>query len=88
VPSASDKEVRARLFTRADCSLCDGASAILNRLADEGLLTWDTVDISSDLVLLQSYESRIPVLELSTGETFEGRISEFRLRRHLTRQTT
>lgn len=88
MPSASDGGVRARLFTRADCSLCDRAALILQRLADEKLLTWETVDISADPMLLQAYGSRIPVVELSTDEIFEGRISEFRLRHHLARQTT
>jgi hypothetical protein len=87
VPSASDSAIiRARLFTRADCSLCDRARAVLQRLSGEGLLTWEAVDISADPALTESYGSRIPVVELSTGDLFEGRISEFRLRQCLVRE--
>jgi hypothetical protein len=87
VPSASDSAtIRARLFTRAGCSLCDRACAILQRLSGEGLLAWEAVDISADLALTETYGSRIPVLELSTGDVFEGRVSEFRLRQRLTRE--
>ncbi len=87
MPSASDgNSVRARLFTRADCSLCDRARAILQRLSGEGLLVWEAVDISADSALTESYGSRIPVVELSTGDVFEGRVSEFRLRQCLARE--
>ena len=87
MPSASDSAtVRARLFTRADCSLCDRARAILQRLSSEGLLAWEAVDISADPALAETYGSRIPVVELSTGDVFEGRVSEFRLRQHLARE--
>ncbi len=87
MPSASDgAAVRARLFTRADCSLCFRARAILQRLSDEELLMWEVVDISADPALTANYGSRIPVVELSTGDVFEGRVSEFRLRQRLARE--
>ncbi|MGB0385132.1 MAG: glutaredoxin family protein [Ardenticatenaceae bacterium] len=73
----------ARLFTRDNCSLCERVYPILARLAAEGLLTVERIDIASDPTLMQEYGYRIPVLHLSTGHTYEGRISEFRLRRTL-----
>lgn len=82
--SASKKTVpHARFFTRANCSLCDRAYPILERLADEGLLTVEKIDIATDPTLMQQYQYRIPVVALSTGDVYEGRISQFRLRRAL-----
>jgi hypothetical protein len=75
----------ARFFTRQDCSLCDRARAILTQLSDEGLLTFDSLDIMTHPSLAEHYGQRIPVIELSTGVRIEGRISEFRLRQLLAR---
>lgn len=74
---------RATFYTRANCSLCEVAYARLARLAAEGLVVVERVDISDDPALTAAYGSRIPVLRLEGGVTFEGRISEFRVRRAL-----
>lgn len=73
----------AILYTRADCSLCDKAAHILERLAAEGLLTWEKRDIAASPALTAAFADRIPVVELIGGPRFEGRISEFRLRKAL-----
>ena len=73
----------ARFYTRSNCSLCDKAYPILAQLAAEGLIVLETVDIATAPRLTEIYGHRIPVVELSTGHTFEGRISGFRLRRAL-----
>ena len=77
---------QAHFFTRTDCCLCDRAYPILRRLAAEGLLEVTQVDIATDPSLLEKYKHRIPVVQLSTGHVYEGRISEFRLRRALRTQ--
>ena len=74
---------RARLYTAASCSLCGRAHRILERLEAEGRLVVEAVDISSDPELTRIYGERVPVVVLSSGERYEGRISEFRLRRVL-----
>lgn len=74
----------AQLYTRSNCTLCERVYPILVRLAAESLLTFELIDITSDPALMERYKWRIPVLSLSTGDRFEGRISEFRLRRRLT----
>lgn len=75
--------MHAILYTRADCSLCDKAAHILERLAAEGLLTWEKRDIAASPALTAAFADRIPVVELVGGPRFEGRISEFRLRKAL-----
>lgn len=83
--SSVSETARARLYTRAGCGLCERAATVLARLADEGLLSVEQVDIARDAALRDWYGDRIPVVVLSTGDVFEGRISEFRLRRALGR---
>ncbi len=84
MPSASDGVPRpARFYTRPTCSLCDRAYSVLERLAGEGLLTIERIDIQSSPALTERFGHTIPVVELSSGEIFQGRISEFRLRRAL-----
>ena len=85
---ASKQLPHARFFTRANCSLCDKAYPIVEKLAQEGLLTVEKIDIASDPLLTQQYGYRIPVVELSTGQVYEGRISQFRLRRALCPSST
>lgn len=79
----SESVPHVRFFTRTDCSLCERAYPILERLAGEGLLTVERMDIASDPALTAEYGARIPVLLFSTGAQYEGRISEARLRRDL-----
>ncbi|MDQ4076231.1 MAG: glutaredoxin family protein [Chloroflexota bacterium] len=75
---------QAHFYTRAGCSLCERASRVLARLEREGYLTVERLDIAADPTLDEQYGMRIPVVELSTGYRFEGRISEYRLRKALT----
>jgi glutaredoxin len=81
--SDSNSPPHARLFTRSDCSLCERARRVLDTLAAERLLTFESVDVDGDPLLAEQYGRRVPVVELSTGQSFEGRISEYRLRKEL-----
>lgn len=73
-----------RFYTRANCSLCEKVYPILERLAGEGLVHFERVDIAASPALTGRYGWRIPVIEFPDGTVLEGRISEFRLRRLLT----
>ena len=89
MPSDSNKISRKRVplahfYTRADCCLCERASRVLAGLEQGGYLTVERLDIATDPTLNEQYGVRIPVVELSTGHRFEGRISEYRLRKALT----
>jgi len=56
-----------KFYTRAQCSLCDKAEALL---AEGGFgKAYEKVDIESDVELLERYGDKIPVLHnTSTGE--------------------
>lgn len=72
-----------RFYTRAGCSLCERAYPILQRLAAEGALRVEVVDIAADAALDAALGTQIPVVELPDGRRLAGRISEFRMRRLL-----
>lgn len=71
------------LYTRPGCTLCDRVERLLAQLAAEGLLRWRRVNIEDEPALLARFEHAIPVVAIERGPTFEGRISEYRLRRAL-----
>jgi hypothetical protein len=60
--------VRARLFMKPNCHLCEDVVAHLERLQPELPHELEQVDISADADLLQRYGLRIPVLELAGHE--------------------
>lgn len=72
-----------RFYTRPDCSLCERVYPTLQRLAAEGIITVESINIEGDASLTDAYGTRIPVLEFPDGQVLEGRISEFRIRRRL-----
>ena len=71
------------LYTRPGCGLCRRVERVLAQLEAEGLAEWQLVNIESDPELLADLKERIPVLDVEGGPRFEGRISEYRLRRVL-----
>jgi len=73
----------ALLYSKEGCHLCERAKAILSRLAAEGLLDWQTVDIQENADLYERYWDKIPVVRMEDGRSWYGKISEFRLRRAL-----
>ncbi len=72
-----------RFYTRPGCSLCERVVPVLERLAAEGLIAWQVVNIEEDPRLLRQYADRIPVVEVEGVGVLSGRISEYRLRRLL-----
>ena len=77
---APTARIRVTLWGKADCSLCDKAQATLERLSEEYSLTVDKRDISDDPAIFERYHYLIPVVEVELGPSFEGKISEHRLR--------
>jgi len=60
------------VFGKPDCSLCEKAIAILERLRREFDFQIDHVDITQDLGLLGRYRERIPVVVLDGQEVASG----------------
>lgn len=68
------------LWGKADCSLCDRAKAILDRLSRDYPLQVIYRDITADPDAFERYRYVIPVVELPNGKRFEGKITEHWLR--------
>lgn len=80
--------IQLTLLTQADCQFCDSATAVLARVGEDHPLTVRRVDLGSEEG--RALAARHGVLfapgVLLDGQMFSyGRLSERRLRRHLTR---
>ena len=69
--------VRAVVYTRRDCHLCDEAIALLKRHA----IDVTTVDIDEQASLCELYDHCVPVVEIGGKVRFRGRVNEVLLRR-------
>jgi glutaredoxin len=67
------------LYTRHGCHLCDEARRIL----EDHQLTMKLVDIDTDPVLGERFDSCVPVVEIDGRIRFRGRIDPMLLRRIL-----
>jgi len=71
-----------RLFTRADCPLCDEAMDVLEEYGNV-LPEIEFVDIGGNAELERLHGESIPVLEIDGRIRFRGRIHPWLLERHL-----
>ena len=64
------------LYSKAGCSLCDDARALLEDAAAERSVEFELreVDIRADEALFERYRYRIPVITIDGREVLEGRI--------------
>jgi glutaredoxin len=73
------------LITRTGCHLCEEASAVLHRLADELGFGYDERDVDADPALRAEYSDHVPVILVDGREHGYWRVEEPRLRRALQR---
>ena len=64
------------LYTKPDCSLCDEAAAVLNRVRERMPFELEAVDISADSQLLARYGERVPVVLVDGEPAFEYVVDE------------
>jgi len=69
-----------RLMSRRECCLCDDARDVVSLLADEGLCSWEVVNVDRDKALLVRYGMDVPVLLINESEAFRHRVGEHELR--------
>jgi hypothetical protein len=75
--------VRARLFLKADCGLCEEAIALLRPFERRGHLALELVDIAANPELFRRYCFAIPVLAIEGGPTLEWPFDRAALRKVL-----
>lgn len=73
------------LYTRADCSLCDDAAALLDRLADSLRFRWMPVDVDRDPALRARFDALLPVIALGEKVLAAAPLSELVVRAALVR---
>ncbi len=69
--------LRAILYTRRNCHLCEDASALLRQYG----LDVETVDIDQHEELRERYDTCVPVVVIEGRERFRGRVNEVLLRK-------
>lgn len=74
---------RVVLYGKEDCSLCDKARVILERLQKDYPLAIEEVDITEDAELVQRYQYLIPVVHIDGHVAAVSKVSEVWLRQQL-----
>jgi hypothetical protein len=74
---------RLTLYTGPNCSLCDTAKALIEKVAADTPLTLEVVDITSDPALFEAHRYEIPVVAVDGAIALRGKVSEFWLRKLL-----
>ncbi len=74
---------RVVVYNRADCSLCDTALEIVERVCAELGQGYRVVDVDSDPELVAQFSDYVPVVEVDGVQQGFWRIDEARLRRVL-----
>jgi glutaredoxin len=69
------------LYGKADCHLCDEAEALLARVGSSLPIEVRKVDIQSSPELFARYQYRIPVIEVSGGQSLDWPTTPERVRR-------
>jgi len=64
-----------QLLSRHCCGLCEEAQAAVAAAAEQGLCTWETVNVDNDKALLVRYGMDVPVLLANGLEIFRHRVS-------------
>ena len=77
--------MRVVVYGKAECSLCDKATAILTRLRREFEFDVDHIDITENPELFARYRDRIPVVLLNGREIAAGIVTTPVLRSALSR---
>ena len=71
------------VWGKPDCSLCDQAHSILEKLSHEFAIVVTSRDITIDVEALERYRYLIPVVEIAGIPRFQGKVTEHWLRQEL-----
>jgi len=77
-----------QLLSRRDCCLCDDAKAVVAAAAEQGLCSWETINVDHDKALLVRYGLDVPVLLVNGQILFKHRVAAADLQTFLAALTT
>ena len=75
--------VTVEIYSKTECSLCDDAKAVLDKVRADIPFELREIDIESDPELLQKYGEQIPVVFIEGFKAFKFRVDEAELRHKL-----
>jgi len=64
-----------KLMSRRQCCLCDDAKAVVAALAEQGVCSWEIVDVDRDKGLLVRYGMDVPVILVDDRQVFKHRVT-------------
>lgn len=71
------------IMTKADCSLCDEAKAVIEQVIPDFSARIKMTDIESDPELLERYQEKIPVVLINGEQSFITKVHPITLRKKL-----
>jgi glutaredoxin len=77
--------VEVKIYSRADCHLCEDAKATIERVADEvdTAVTIEEIDVDTDETLRAEYGDRVPYVFVDGWPAFKYEVDTEELRRQL-----
>lgn len=75
--------IAIEILTKADCSLCDAAKQIVDRVLRDYPAQLTLKDIESDPDLIERYREKIPVVRINGRDSFIYKVHEITLRKKL-----
>jgi len=75
--------ITIEILTKKDCSLCDTAKAIVEKVLPDFPAQLKMTDIESDAGLFETYKEKIPVVRINGEESFVYKVHKVTLRKKL-----
>ena len=75
--------ITIEILTKKDCSLCDKAKAVVEKVLPDFPAKMVLTDIESDPELFDRYKDKIPVALINGKEIFTYKVHEITLRKKL-----
>ena len=69
--------ITIEILTKEDCSLCDTAKAIVEKVLPDFPAQLKMTDIESDAGLFETYKEKIPVVRINGEESFVYKVHQF-----------
>ena len=83
--SSEKHEHQVTLYTKTGWHLCENAYEVLMGVREDRPFVFETIDITTDEILMEIYGELIPVVLIDGEERFRYRVNEKRLRRELSK---